>query len=259
MKASSCQAKNGPGTAGRRRRGAPGRRRAVAAQRDGPVERHPPDLGARRAVHGPAERGDQRLAAEAQPEHRHAGVVRRAQEGDLGRDPRRGRPRDRAVGPERDDGVVRAGRRPRVPRGRAQHLELDAAPRRPVGHQAGGSVGLVLDDERARQPRYPLTLKAPRMNGWMRQKYVYVPSGRFVGVFHVSRPAAAVERSGPCRARPSRTSPRRWQRVGDAVVPRARRRARRDRVEDVRGRVQVAERQRLARCTTAGGRPRRAT
>ena len=85
---------------------------------------------------------------------------------------------------------MRAGPGPRIARGRTQDLEVDAALGRPVGDQARGRVGLVLDDERAWQPRYPLTLKAPRMNGWMRQKYAYVPSDRFAGVCHVSRPAA---------------------------------------------------------------------
>jgi hypothetical protein len=30
------------------------------------------------------------------------------------------------------------------------------------------------------------------MNGWMRQKYVYVPGPRLLGVFHVLRFAAGV-------------------------------------------------------------------
>ena len=30
------------------------------------------------------------------------------------------------------------------------------------------------------------TRNAARMNGWIRQKYVYVPGGRSVGVFQVS-------------------------------------------------------------------------
>jgi len=34
------------------------------------------------------------------------------------------------------------------------------------------------------------TLKAPRMNGWMRQKYAYVPALRLSGVVHVVRCAA---------------------------------------------------------------------
>ena len=142
-----------------------------------------------------------------------------------------------------------AGPGPRIARGRTQDLEVDAALGRPVGDQARGRVGLVLDDERAWQPRYPLTLNAPRMNGWMRQKYVYVPSDRFVGVCHVSRFAAAgAATAGPCRARPESNV--------DRAVGAAGRRCRSgalqgavhdgDRVEDVPRRVEVAERQRLA-------------
>jgi hypothetical protein len=32
----------------------------------------------------------------------------------------------------------------------------------------------------------------PRMNGWIRQKYVYVPGGRLVGVVQLIRPTAGV-------------------------------------------------------------------
>jgi hypothetical protein len=35
------------------------------------------------------------------------------------------------------------------------------------------------------------------MNGWMRQKYVYVPGSRSSGVFHVLRFAAGVPIGGP--------------------------------------------------------------
>jgi hypothetical protein len=35
------------------------------------------------------------------------------------------------------------------------------------------------------------------MNGWMRQKNVYVPTGRFFGVFQTLRFAAGVLPAGP--------------------------------------------------------------
>ena len=41
-----------------------------------------------------------------------------------------------------------------------------------------------------------MTLKIPRIHGWMRQKNVYVPGGRFVGVVQVSRPTPGVELIG---------------------------------------------------------------
>ena len=147
--------------------------------------------------------------------------MRSAQEGDLAAITARRGPRTEQSAPSATTASCAAGRGPRVPRGRAQHLEPDAAFRRPVGHQAGGSVGLVLDDERPRQPRYPLTLKAPRMNGWMRQKYVYVPSARdSSGVCHVLRPEAGTPNVA-ARAELGRVERHRavGQRVGDAAEP----------------------------------------
>ena len=46
------------------------------------------------------------------------------------------------------------------------------------------------------------------MNGWTRQKYVYVPGLRFFGVFHVSRFAAAVAKRGPKPSSPESKSTR---------------------------------------------------
>jgi hypothetical protein len=39
---------------------------------------------------------------------------------------------------------------------------------------------------------YLMIWNTPRMNGWIRQKNVYVPGGRFLGVVQVSLPTAGV-------------------------------------------------------------------
>src|ERR687890_2490526 len=44
------------------------------------------------------------------------------------------------------------------------------------------------------------------MNGWTRQKYVYVPAFRVLGVLHVSRFAAAVKPTGPKPSSPESKS-----------------------------------------------------
>jgi hypothetical protein len=54
--------------------------------------------------------------------------------------------------------------------GRAHDVEARPARRRPLPHQSGRRIGLLLDDQQPQ--RYPFTRKAPRMNGWIRQKYV---------------------------------------------------------------------------------------
>src|SRR5204862_3437925 len=46
-------------------------------------------------------------------------------------------------------------------------------------------------------PRHHLIRNAPRMYGWMRQKYVYVPGGRAFGVSHSPWFEAAVKPVGP--------------------------------------------------------------
>ena len=90
----------------------------------------PADLGLGRAAHRRAEGGRERLAAEADAHHRHAGVVRRAQERDLVGDPRVLRGVHRAVGAEGDDGAcVRAGRATRRPWARGARRPARPGPR----------------------------------------------------------------------------------------------------------------------------------
>src|SRR6185436_4063498 len=98
----------------------------------------------------------------------------------------------RAVRAERDDGVGRARVRPLAEIRRAHDVDAAAALDRPLGDEAGRRVGLLFEDQ---EPHF--TRKAPRMNGWMRQKYVYVPAPRSVGVCHVLRLDAAVKPAGP--------------------------------------------------------------
>ena len=50
------------------------------------------------------------------------------------------------------------------------------------------SAAAAADDLRSRA--HGLTRNAPRMNGWIRQKYVYVPGARFDGVCHWRLPVA---------------------------------------------------------------------
>ena len=54
--------------------------------------------------------------------------------------------------------------------------------------------------------RHLTTRNAPRMNGWMRQKYVYVPGARLAGVFQFGRLAAAVSPVGPYPSSPESKS-----------------------------------------------------
>ena len=163
------------------------------------------------------------------------------------RDPRVARGVHRAVGAQRDDGAgvarvgprgdgrARAGRRARAPRAAAQ------SPTSPIG-----ASGCCWTTSR-RVSDYPFTRKAPRMNGWMRQKYVYVPSVRVGGVCHCLRLAAGVKPGGPeAELAGVEAAGAVGQREGDPGRRRARRPARRDGVEDVLRGVVVDEGQRLA-------------
>ena len=98
-------------------------------------------------------------------------VVRRAQEGHLGGDPRVLRGVHRAVGAQRDDraGVARVG--PRGDHGRVQHVDVARRGPRPTPPPARAARRAAAG-RRAGARDYPFTRKAPRMNGWMRQKYV---------------------------------------------------------------------------------------
>ena len=154
VKASSCHANQRP----RERR-----RRALDVE--------PADLGlAARGCTVAAERGGERLAAEAQPEHRHAGVVRRAQERDLVGDPRVARGVHRAVRAER--------RRPRRSARGSGHgrrpcgacSTSTCAPRAAAHSPTSPAGASACCSTTSRRSGYPFTRNAPRMNGWMRQK-----------------------------------------------------------------------------------------
>jgi hypothetical protein len=117
------------------------------------------------------------------------------QEGQLESDPRIVRGVHGAVAAQGDDGVRRGGVRPRLELRCPDDVQRVPARRGPLAQQAGRRVGLLLDDEQAQA--YPFTRKAPRMNGWMRQKKVYVPGCRSAGVCHSLRFEAAVKPGGP--------------------------------------------------------------
>jgi cell division protease FtsH len=91
-------------------------------------------------------------------------------------------------------------RRDAAPRG-------DAAAARPPGLAQRICTRALLLRAFARVPRFlPFTRKAPRMNGWTRQKYVYVPALSLRGVRHVARLAAAVAKLGPKPSSPESKS-----------------------------------------------------
>ena len=169
----------------------------------------PADLGLGRAAHRRPQRGRERLAAEADAHHGHAGVVRRAQERDLVGDPRVLRGVHGAVGAEGHDGAEPARVGPRGERGRVDHVDLRAPGRGPLPHQPDRSVGLLLDDEQAqRLPLHAEGAAHERVDpaevgvGPVRQGRRSLP---FLAVG--GRREAGRARS---RARPSRTPSGRW-------------------------------------------------
>src|SRR4051794_33334003 len=114
----------------------------------GRLELEPADLGGRRGAHLAAERRRERLAAEAQAEHRDPRLVGLAQEGDLRRDPRVGRGVDGVLGAERGDRAIppRIGPRARAQLLRAQRHDAVPALAGPLLEQSRRRVGLLLDD-----------------------------------------------------------------------------------------------------------------
>ena len=209
----------------------PGANRAAGRR----VERRSSRSRARaRAGDVAAERGGQRLAAEAQAEHGHAGVVGRAQERDLARAIHGVRTARPTVGPERATRRARAG--PATgPRRGARSSHLVAAPRAPptppaapparrpaARRRTARGAALPLDPERAAHER----VDAAEVRVGARRE----PAG----VDHVSRLAAAVKPRGPEAELAGVEVDRAvGERVGDPGRRGAGRRARGDGVEDV--------------------------
>ena len=130
----------------------------------------PADLGLGGAAHRGAEGGRERLAAEADAQHGHAGR----------RGSRAGRPPGRrSTGPleactERSEPSATTASQSRA--GRAMRRAWARAARRPARPGPRPTPPPARPERRAAAGRragaadYPFTRKAPRMNGWMRQK-----------------------------------------------------------------------------------------
>jgi hypothetical protein len=147
-----------PGVVARQHRRRRGGQAAVAVElQPGPggdqfmvhrVDQPPADLLTGHGFDLPAERGADRLGAEADAEHGHARRIRRAQPGQLLGDPGV-RIVDRALGPEHHDVIdaVEGGQRPVV--GQQVHGELGAARLQGRADEPGRINAVMPDDDHA--------------------------------------------------------------------------------------------------------------
>ncbi len=133
MKPSSCQASHGPG-----------RDPLVVVA----AHRHPADLGRGEPVHAATQRGGQRLRAEADAEHGHVRGVGGAQPLDRRARPTRARrPRRSRSTRARPRSRRRADRATSIAPSTRSVCSANPRSRGPVVEQAGGRVGLRLQDE----------------------------------------------------------------------------------------------------------------